>query len=140
MHRKGVFVDVLYNDTRFNLVNLHLDSMINDSSTRRLQLRVIDNLFRGKNNVVLCGDFNFGDAETDDYNLQREFVDPGKQDKQVTYDIENNRLAAKTKFDNEKSRRLDRFYLKANVKILEYKVIKNQSSDHYPIFLKFEFK
>ncbi len=136
MNRVAVYSVLGSSEKELLVVNLHLESMLNDSPIRREQLNFVQEVTRNKKNVLICGDFNFGDVEKDDIKLSKIFFDIGKQNKSFTYDIKNNKLAAKTKFKIETSRRLDRFYIRGSIASTNYKVVKTFLSDHYPILVE----
>lgn len=117
------------------IFSLHLESMPEDIQYRLDQLtKIMDSTVGEK--VILCGDMNFGDEDPEDIFVQQRFKDVGKSSGGFTYDIDRNKIAARTKFDNEVSRRLDRFLLREEMKIESYRILKDLSSDHFPILLE----
>lgn len=119
-----------------SIFSLHLESMPEDSSYRLEQLKTILS-FLDTGSYILCGDMNFGDQDSEQYFVEDNFNDVGKSSGELTYDINRNKIAARTKFDNERSRRLDRFLVGDDLKIDSYKMLTSPSSDHYPIYLEF---
>lgn len=121
------------------ITSVHLESGLFDKKMRIEQLKKIIYDTEKFTNVVITGDVNFGD-DADEENLLTEFIDLGAKKKQVTYDVENNTLAAHTKYLFEQSRRLDRFFVKCNeCKLSSFKVNDFPFSDHWPIESKLLF-
>lgn len=82
---------------------------------------------------MIVGDMNFDDGDEEEL-LLHSFQDLGLTKKQPTYDVELNTLAQETKLFFEKSKRLDRIFLKCdNCDVKQYDVKKLQLSDHWPI-------
>jgi len=136
MGRKGLLLTLAQQEKHITFVNVHLESMMDDGPIRRKQLSKIKKSVALDELVVLCGDFNFGDDELDDSVLGENYHDVGKGSSKVTYDVDENRLAKKTEFFFEKSRRLDRVYIKGNIQIDGYKVVSVKHSDHYPVIMQ----
>lgn len=125
-------------DEDYTLVNVHLESMMEDTLLREQQLSQIKYHTKNKSNIVICGDFNFGDGEREN-DLIEEFIDTGKKTKEPSYNISENILANSTRFYNEPSRRLDRILIpRSHNDIFTFKLIKMNSSDHYPVLVKIE--
>jgi endonuclease/exonuclease/phosphatase family metal-dependent hydrolase len=118
------------------IFSLHLESMPEDFNYRLEQLKTIQS-FLETESYILCGDMNFGDQDREQNFVEDNFNDVGKSSGDLTYDIDRNKIAARTKFDNEVSRRLDRFLVGDDLKIDSYKMLTSPSSDHYPIYLEF---
>ncbi len=119
---------------KYTLVNLHLESMLDDTAIRERQLTQVIAHTREAKELLLCGDFNFGDGEREN-RLLSGFVDAGKQKAEPTFDSVNNELADETRFYDEGSRRLDKIVARTSDKDLEFQVIKRDYSDHYPVLL-----
>lgn len=130
MGRKALIVRT----NSLTITNLHLESMLTDTTIRVQQLGQIKKTVSKDERVVICGDFNFGDNERENQTIV-EFHDHGKQSPDATYDIGNNRFAKLTKFSNEPSRRLDRIITRIKNKEFKYEVRKVVFSDHYPVIL-----
>lgn len=124
---------LVLHDEHYTLVNVHLESMMDDTFIREQQLLQIKEHTKHNTNLVICGDFNFGDDERENKLLEG-FTDAGKETKEHSFDISENRFSRSTRFYNEPSRRLDRILipLSDNTRFT-YKLIKLDSSDHYPI-------
>ncbi len=131
MNRRALMVV----DRYYTLVNVHLESMLSDTEIREQQISQIKEKVDQVSNVIVCGDFNFGDGEPENQ-LISEFMDTGKAVGEVTYDVENNNLAKSNKFFFEASRRLDRILVKTQDKNFNFEVKKVLFSDHYPVILK----
>ena len=130
MQRNALIVE----DGNYTLVNLHLESLLTDTKVREQQLiQIIGHTLHSKN-LILCGDFNFGDREAENL-LLRGFSDAGRKQALATYDIENNALARKTRFYNESSRRLDKILTRVTAKQFTLKRLALTFSDHYPVVL-----
>ena len=138
MQRSGLSLSVQWDDVQLTMINLHLESMMGDTEVRIRQLETIRDYAERDNYVVLCGDFNFGDKENDDQALGRAYVDTGKVHPIPTYDVDRNDLADETKFFFEKSRRLDRIYIKGDINATMYRVHQVSGSDHYPVSVRLE--
>lgn len=131
MGRSAPYLTLADLDTQ--IINVHLESGLSDQSARKKQLTEILQASQHSQNVIITGDFNFGDGAEEELLLQ-EFNDLGKKDNKMTYDTENNLIAQKTKFLFEKSRRLDRIFLKCNnCKSTVLNVLTAKYSDHWPI-------
>lgn len=126
---------LVLHDEHYTLVNVHLESMMNDTFIREQQLLQIKEHTKHNTNLVICGDFNFGDEERENKLLEG-FTDTGKKTKEPSFNISENRFARSTRFHNEPSRRLDRILIPLSDNTLfSYKRIKLNSSDHYPIIV-----
>lgn len=113
--------------------SLHLDSGLRDNELRITQLKEIGEKNGNNNHVVLAGDFNFGDKGVEQSMLLNH-QDADNKHQRLTYHIDNNSIAAKTKFSSEKSRRLDRLLLRSNrCHWQNVDVPKLPFSDHYPV-------
>lgn len=133
MGRSATYIKTRINNTDTTIVNLHLDSMMNDTELRLRQLEKIVTITSNDSAVVLCGDMNFGDSEKENAYIQQHFKDVGKSNPKATYDIDNNALARETKFLLENSRRLDRILVSDKIRAGNYQLLTLPYSDHYPI-------
>jgi len=115
------------------IINVHLESGLFDDDVRKKQINEILLFSQQSNNLIIAGDFNFGDG-ADEELLLSPFSDIGKKENRITYDTEHNILAQKTKFLFEPSRRLDRIYIKCNACTnSELNIINADYSDHWAI-------
>ena len=130
MNRTALIVQ----DSHYSIVNVHLESMLTDTSIREQQLSQVINHTQQLPHLILCGDFNFGDAEKENEQIS-EFADTGKEAGEPTYDIEHNEWAAKNRFPDEPTRRLDKILLSKGQTTFRLEVKKLMLSDHYPIVL-----
>lgn len=125
---------VLTTRTR-TLVNLHLESGLFDRDLREQQLKTLLAATRSSPNLVLCGDFNFGDHDPEQQGLAG-LDDPARHHPVLTYDRERNPLAEQNAFPFEKSRRLDRLLFRPPVTPARIRVIAAPESDHYPVMVE----
>lgn len=152
LSKREADVDIVKLSTRMNrealvihhedhtLVNVHLESMMDDTLLREQQLLEIKDHIKNNANAMICGDFNFGDEEREN-NVIKEFIDTGKESKEETFNISENRLAKLTRFDDEPSRRLDRILIPISYDgVFTFKRIKVDFSDHYPIIVNIKNK
>lgn len=133
MNRYAPYIKTEINGKSTVVVNLHLDSMMEDTEIRIKQLKKVVSSTSDDDNVILCGDLNFGDDDKENTFINKHFKDTGSNNKKFTYDIEKNILAKKTKFTFEKSRRLDHILISDNIKSENYTVLITPYSDHYAI-------
>lgn len=137
MSRKATYLRL---NKTLAIVNLHLESPLDSQSIRKQQLSKVSFKFGSYRDVVLCGDFNYGDGENDDFQIRLKYRDVAEKNLQYTYDVSNNRLARLNKYPKEKSRRLDRIYIKGLLSVSKYKVYRNSLSDHYMISAEIRLK
>ncbi|MEK7413459.1 MAG: endonuclease/exonuclease/phosphatase family protein [Planctomycetota bacterium] len=133
MGRVALVTTIKRGDADVDVINVHLDSMLDDTEKRMVQLREIEKETKTAQFIIL-GDFNFGDKDKEVALLEK-YTDHGKEKQEFTYDVIQNRYAANTKFDNEPSRRIDRILLSAGLSGKEFTRHLKISSDHYPISL-----
>jgi endonuclease/exonuclease/phosphatase family metal-dependent hydrolase len=127
---------IVLSDTQTKIINVHLESGLFDGDVRHKQINEILHASRDSQNLMIAGDFNFGDGAAEALLLDQ-FNDIGKKRSQITYDTEINILARETKFLFEPSRRLDRIYVKCNAcKSSKLDIIKAEYSDHWAINAK----
>lgn len=138
------------NSRTFSLVNLHLESYLNDGPIRARQIRSISPLI--KEPAIMLGDFNFGDeakAEPERRSIPRGHRDLWRemhgQHPGLTWNQEENPLSLMFRFEGEESRRLDYIFLfedswkLQNVvllgteKVLKYRGKEIPPSDHYGV-------
>jgi len=125
---------LIVQDSHYSIVNVHLESMLTDTHIREQQLSQVINHTQQLPHLIICGDFNFGDMEKENERIS-EFTDTGKDAGEPTYDIEHNKLAAKNRFPDEPTRRLDKILLRKGHPTFRLEVKKPMFSDHYPIVL-----
>lgn len=130
MNRTALIVQ----DNHYSIVNIHLESLLKDTNLREQQLSQIINHTQQRPNLIICGDFNFGDDEKEN-ELISKFTDTGKKSGVPTYDITHNSWAEQNKFPDEPTRRLDKILMRTTKKQLRLEVKKLKFSDHYPIVL-----
>jgi endonuclease/exonuclease/phosphatase family metal-dependent hydrolase len=140
MNRYAPFVVTEFNSHNIKIVNLHLDSLLSDTTLRIKQLEKINKVTKADKQLIICGDFNFGDNDVENKYIVKHFNDAGKGIKTYTYDVNKNSRAKKTKFKLEGNRRLDRILTKGAFNTKHYQVIEDNSSDHYPVIAEFKIK
>ncbi len=133
MNRKAPFVTFSFKGSEFTIVNVHLESMLEDGDIRIAQLKNILNKTSSQDKLIVCGDMNFGDDDPENHFLSSSFNIAGLDDLRATFDVDKNLMAKETKFPSEKSRRLDRFVFKGEIEYENYEVYDIPHSDHYPI-------
>lgn len=110
---------VLPGKRTLTVANTHLVSYLKSQRLRRTQLALIFRQLQGATNVLLGGDFNFGDGEPESSSILTSYRDlwqairPGKPG--LTWNIERSPLARRRSFPGEKSRRLDRLLLRGGL-------------------------
>lgn len=134
MNREASFIKIQLKKKPLAIINLHLDSMSNDTALRIMQLKQILQYTKNDNQLLLCGDVNFGHQDNENTFIKTMFKDAAKSNTTKTYDVDKNQLARKTKFIIEESRRLDRILTKGEITTSNYHVLILPYSDHYPIF------
>ncbi|BBB26734.1 endonuclease/exonuclease/phosphatase family protein [Amphritea japonica] len=115
MQRKALIVQLELPSSKdqINIVNVHLESPLDDDWLREQQLEKIIGFVEEDAYLLIGGDFNFGNGSPEESVLNRTFYDLAVKDEyqdKPTYDIERNYWAKQTKYWFEPSRRLDRFY------------------------------
>jgi len=98
------------------IVTVHLDSMLNDTELRINQLKVVTQQTSKCNNLILLGDFNYGDGEAENNAINSDYKDVWKQLRPnyrgYTWDVTESNLAKRNSFPSEGSRRLDKVFVK----------------------------
>ncbi len=127
------------------LANLHLESLPEDATLRRTQLKQLFESVAGCEAVIVAGDFNFGDGAPEQAAIPKAFNDawlvkgtgPG-----ITYDVESNGLARSHAFGRESSRRLDRILFKGPaIELVSVRRVGTEPpfvSDHFGVLGEFE--
>ena len=149
--RTGLITRVSLNGSQLSLVNVHLESGLNDDKERLEQIQQIYTSLETEA-VIWAGDFNYGNDSDEAQKMSRLFKDAAQTQSQQTafsYNIETNPLANRNKFWFEPSRRLDRIYYLnlPQFTLAEYELAielntKNDVilSDHFPVKANFAFK
>lgn len=132
MNRKALVTSIFKNGSVIKIVNVHLDSMLEDTHRRISQIETIKKSIMNGGAVIIAGDFNFGDNDKENQYISY-FNDAGRNSPSPTYDTENNEFAKTTKFSGEPLRRLDRIMASKLIPINNYEIIKTKNSDHYGI-------
>ena len=129
MGRSAPYVKLEKSNAKF--ISVHLESSSWDTDIRIQQIKTILTASHYSPFTVIAGDFNFGDGEEEEA-LLTDFNDSGMIDMRVTYDVNQNPLAQKTKFFFEKSRRLDRIIYRCEHCVSEKSnIITEIFSDHW---------
>ena len=124
---------IILENSHTQIINVHLESGLFDEDARKKQINEILDAGKNSDNLIIAGDFNFGDGANEEL-LFSQFYDIGEEGKQKTYDTEINLLAQSTKFIFESSRRLDRIYVKCDAcKSTKLNIIDAEYSDHWAI-------
>lgn len=144
MRRGMLFTQIILARHRFCLATVHLESLLEETETRKRQLDRLFDTLSPCENTLLAGDFNFAENAPEQSKIPADYHDSwriNKTGKGLTYDLENNPLAKSNALDSEKSRRLDRIYIRSQaVKNISVKIIGNQPpmpSDHYGLIAEF---
>jgi len=133
MNRSVPYITFSKNNTLIKLANVHLDSMLNDTELRINQINKILSHINSDESLILCGDVNYGDDNKENILTEKHFKDSAGNDKRASYNTIKNKLAGKTKFISENSRRLDRILITGELSSTDYKLYEYPFSDHYPI-------
>jgi len=149
--RTGLITRVSLNGSQLSLVNVHLESGLNDDKERLEQIQQIYTSLETKA-VIWAGDFNFGNDSDEARQMGTLFEDAAQTQSHQTafsYNIETNPLANRNKFWFEPSRRLDRIYYRdlPQFTLAEYELAIELNtnngvilSDHFPVKANFAFK
>ena len=156
MDRGFLYVETVIDGVPICIVNVHLESLLNDTALRIKQLNVIFKETSNCKDMILLGDFNFGDNDAENKVINSDYLDAWRQlkpnDRGYTWDVEQSNLAKQNAFPLEGSRRLDKVYIKGNSLIpKEIGIIGNHSfttpsgqrlfpSDHFGLSASFTIK
>jgi endonuclease/exonuclease/phosphatase family metal-dependent hydrolase len=145
-HRALLVVETEIKNIKVTVATCHLESPLEASRTRAIQIDEFFKILDKAEHSVFLGDFNFGDGEEPETSmLIPKFVDSWllTNGKEVgyTWNMEKNEMAKSGSFSNEKSRRLDRIFIKSThltptkIEIIgDQEIEKNQGlypSDHF---------
>ena len=115
MGREALSMTLNLNGKKVSITNIHLESYLDDTQIRVKQLKSIFSNITCENSILL-GDFNFGDGELENDILAKRYTDVYKKLKKYksgyTWNKEKSLLAKRNSFADEKSRRLDKIYIK----------------------------
>lgn len=117
-HRALLVVETEIKGVKAAVATCHLESPLEASRTRAIQIDEFYKILDQAGHSVFLGDFNFGDGEEPETSmLIPKFVDSWKltnaKDVGYTWNMEKNEMAKSGSFPNEKSRRLDRIFIKS---------------------------
>lgn len=130
-------IEFLNNEKKFTIINLHglwAHSGKGDTPDRLEQSRKIINFLDKRDGAkILCGDFNLlpntksiAILEKEMRNLVREFK------------IKSTRSSLYSGFLDKNDRFADYIFVSKDVKVLNFKVLLNEISDHLPLLLEFD--
>lgn len=117
-HRALLVVETEISNVKVAVATCHLESPLEASKIRAVQINEFFNILDKTEHSVFLGDFNFGDGEEPETSmLIPKFVDSwshtnGKE-AGYTWNMEKSEMAKSGSFPNEKSRRLDRIFIKS---------------------------
>jgi len=149
--RTGLITRVTLNGASLSLVNIHLESGLNDDKERLEQIQLIHDALQTQD-VIWAGDFNFGNDSEEASMMSTLYTDSAQSQTHRTafsYNIETNPLAKRNKFWFEPSRRLDRIYYRGlsafTLVSYDLAVALNANngiilSDHFPVKTSFSLK
>ena len=155
LHKHALFIVFELNKSRVvKVVNIQLISdFARESSARRLQeLSSISHYFGNESNIILLGDFNFGDHDTEEKTVPwGSFLDTWKclhgNEDGFTFDYEGNSMALVSCGPRKESRRLDRIMVRGGLIPQEVRICKNQTcpdqltlSSHYALQATFHLE
>lgn len=153
MMRRGLLYIMLKNKDQFLCIaNVHLESMMDDTTMRIKQLTSTFNHLSYCDDIILAGDFNFGKGEPEEVLLKKQYTDVWLQlkpnNRGLTYNRELNERSDDNAFWFEKSRRLDRFYISGDclaakqIQLTGNKPDANNQmpSDHFALLATFSYK
>lgn len=121
--QRGLLSAVINIDSKkINFLNTHLGLT---ASERLIQVQTISKyLDTLSNEIILVGDYNATDNSREVHEMSKKLTDVG-------YVTNNNHIPTfEVPF---LSRRIDYIFTSSNIKINDYKVIRKNASDHYPI-------
>jgi len=153
LNRGLLLIETNVNKASLCIVTVHLESFLEDTSIRINQLNSISKETTHCQNLVLLGDFNFGDGEAENTIINPDYRDVWQKLKAnyhgYTWNIRESSLARKNSFPSEGSRRLDKVYLKGDllsaktIQIIGQQGFKTSTgntlfpSDHFGLSVKF---
>ncbi len=141
MSRGLLTMKVQLNKTDLCLSTVHLESMLEDTEIRIEQISLIEQYHSQCKNLILLGDFNFGDTDPENNKISTDYIDVWKKLKTnvpgYTWNKKQNPYAKTNSFSGENSRRLDRIFIKGDaIKTQSIRIVGNKSffSPHGKIF------
>lgn len=137
MQRQALVTTVVKDGQSIRVINVHLDSMMEDTQRRKLQLQTIL-ADQADDRFLIIGDGNFGDGEPEEAVIAH-LGDAGRNSGTVTFAIDTNAFARANAFADEPSRRLDRILAPAAMTMSEYAVIATGLSDHEGVMARVRF-
>jgi len=147
MQRKALLVQLQLpnQDELLAVVNVHLESSLDAQRLRQQQLSQILLTVKNEPNLIMGGDFNFGNGSEEEAVISRSLQELAKGSRYIstpTYDVEKNPWADQTKYWFESSRRLDRIYYRFMTEVkfsysligqLPSPITKKHLSDHFGV-------
>lgn len=117
-HRALLVVETEIKGVKVAVATCHLESPLEANKTRAIQIDEFYKILDKADHSVFLGDFNFGDGEEPETSmLIPKFVDSWRhtngKEAGYTWNIEKSEMAKSGSFPNEKSRRLDRIFIKS---------------------------
>ncbi len=117
-HRALLVVETEIKGVKVAVATCHLESPLEASGTRAIQIDEFFKILDQAEHSVFLGDFNFGEGEEPETSMMiPKFVDSWRHTnaKEVgyTWNMEKNEMAKSGSFPNEKSRRLDRIFIRS---------------------------
>lgn len=117
LDRVALVTDIDVGGRALRVVNVHLDSLLDQGEVRALQLQALREPLLAGDDVLLAGDCNFGDGEPEAAAVPEAFIDLWRalrpREPGLTFDLERNPLARRNALEGERSRRLDRLFLRS---------------------------
>ncbi len=117
--RTAVAMTVSIEGRQTVVATTHMESPLEAGNVRAQQLRQLFQLAGTSSEVLVLGDFNFGDGELEEREIPSTFVDAWTMlhpdDPGFTWDIERSLMAKRGSFPNEPSRRIDRVLIRSQI-------------------------
>lgn len=137
MQRQALITTVIKDEQPLRIINIHLDSMLDDTQRRILQLHTIL-ADQADDQFLIVGDCNFGDGEPEEAIIAH-LGDAGGNSGTLTFSVDTNAVARANAFAGERSRRLDRILAPRTMILSDYAVIVTGLSDHEGIVARVRF-
>ena len=126
-------IDIQKGEEKLRIATCHLESFLEDAAIRSKQISQFKELFPKKENIIFLGDFNFGDGEVENALLNK-YTDAWKMKYPAkagfTWNKEKSAMARAGSFKKEKSRRLDRIFIRGKVLVKECTILRDQPVDN----------